>query len=124
MQVITSEVNKSLVRISFIFTVGEGFSEVRQYPNTRNERMGVLSEVDLTFVHLGSGSEVLKVECLNLGQEDWKIACVLLAYGGRNDRRECTSGRGIGILNILGSYMGEIGVNRIIERTQENVRVV
>ena len=48
--------------------------------------------------------------------EDWKVACIVPVYQGKDDRRECGNYRLISILNIPGKIYRRILISRVVER--------
>ena len=53
--------------------------------------------------------------------EDWKAACIVPVYKGKDDRRDYANYRGISILSISGKIYGRVLISRVIESTKEQV---
>ena len=61
--------------------------------------------------------------CIESGvaPEDWKAACTVLVYKGKDDRSDCANYRGINILSIPGKIYGRVLISRVIENKKEQV---
>ena len=57
-------------------------------------------------------------QCMESGvvPEDWKVACIVVVYKGKDDSRDCANYRGISILSIPEKYM-----DGVIESRKEQV---
>ena len=50
---------------------------------------------------------------VGVAPEDWKAACIVLAYKGKSERRDCANYKGISILSIPGSIYGRVMTSRV-----------
>ena len=42
---------------------------------------------------------------VGVAPEDWKAACIVLAYKGKSERRDCANYKGISILSLPGKIL-------------------
>ena len=61
--------------------------------------------------------------CMESGvkQEDWKTACIVPVYKGKDDKRICANYRGISMLSMPGKVYGRVFIIRVRESTKEQV---
>ena len=49
---------------------------------------------------------------------DWRGACIVPLYKGKNDKGECSNSRGISLLSVVGKLFGRVLIKRVRAGTE------